>query len=232
MAWIDLILLAFIVLFAIVGTFRGFFDSLIKLCGTFVTLVLSIFLAKPVASVLQTIFHLKDGMANLVTSPITPYCMDIKDDGSIANFFVDKFAKMLMGGGYWEGYVQGAKDPQFITDFSFKIGELIAIVISAIIMYIIIRILIAIITRIVHRLHEYRTIGNCDKWLGLVFGAFKGTLYVCMLFVGTYLLSSALPVVGQTVLSWMDGSVIAKPMFAWVSNFTDTTLLPWLGTIV
>jgi len=232
MAWIDIALLAVIVLFAIVGTFRGFFDSLIKLCGTFVTLVLSVFLAKPVATVLQTIFHIKDGMAGLVTSPITPYCLDTKGNGEISNFFVDKFAKLLMGNGYWQNYPQGAQDAQFISDFSWKIGELIAIVISAIIMFILIRVLLAILTKFIHRLHEYRTIGSFDKWLGLAFGAFKGFIYVCVIFVGTYLVSSALPVVGDTVLSWLDGSAIAKPMFNWMASFTDSSLLPWLGSIV
>ena len=232
MAWVDIILLAFIVLVGVIGIFRGFFGSLIRLCGTFVTLVLSIFLAKPVASVLQAIFKLKDVFAGVVTSPITPYCLETKDNGAISNFFVDKFARLLMGSGYWDGYPQGAKDPGFIADFSWKIGELITIIIAAIIMYIIIRILIAILTKIVRRLHQYRSIGKLDKVLGGIFGVFKGGLYVVMVFACVYLLSSALPFVGETVMGYLEGSGIAEPMFNWVAGFTDSTLLPWLGSIV
>ncbi len=232
MAWADLILLAFIALLAVIGIFRGFFGSLIRLCGTFVTLVLAVFLAKPVASVLHAVFRLKDVFAGVVSSPITPYCLETKESGAISNFFVDKFARLLMGSGYWDGYAQGAKDPEFISAFSWKIGELITIIIAAILMFIIIRILISVLTKIVRRLHEYRSIGNFDKVLGFVFGAFKGTLYVVLIFSGVYLISSALPIVGETVMGWMDGSSIASPMFSWVAGFTDSTLLPWLGSIV
>ena len=232
MPWFDIAILLIIALFAVIGVFSGFFNSLIKLCGTFVTLVLSIFLAKPIANVLQFVFKLKDVMGGVVEAPITPYCMDVNENGSISNFFVNKFAKILMGGNYYNEYPQGASDPDFISAFSWKIGELVTIGIAAILMFILIKITLSLLTRLVNRLHEYKTIGKFDRVIGGVFGAVKGGLYVSIVFVSVYLISSALPSIGQTFLSWMDGSWIAQPLFMWLANYTDGTLLPWLASII
>ncbi len=232
MAWFDIAMLLFISLFAVIGIFNGFFNSLIKLCGTFVTLVLSIFLAKPIANVFQFVFRLKDAMGGVVEAPITPYCMETNENGAISNFFVNKFAKILMGGNYYNEYPQGASDPDFISEFSWKIGELITIAIAALVMFILIKIILSLLTRLVNRLHEYKTIGKMDRVLGGVFGAIKGGLYVSILFISVYLISSAIPSLGQTFLSWMDGSGVAQPIFMWLANYTDGTLLPWLASII
>lgn len=78
---IDGILIAIIVISAIVGIAKGFFDSLLSLIGTGVALVVSVLVAKHVSNWINKIF----GLENFILEKL-----DGANEGSIS-FFGDKF---------------------------------------------------------------------------------------------------------------------------------------------
>ena len=55
MNWLDIVVIALIALFAIIGLFKGFFDGLISICTIFVSLIISITLANPFANLIRSI---------------------------------------------------------------------------------------------------------------------------------------------------------------------------------
>ena len=55
MNWIDIVFIAILVVFAIIGLWRGLFDSLLGLISSGVALAIAIFTAKPVAKFLNKI---------------------------------------------------------------------------------------------------------------------------------------------------------------------------------
>lgn len=65
--WLDIVLLVLIVLCALRGLFKGFFDSLLSLFGNLVSVVIAYFLAKYVASFLNSVFKVSDYIVKLLT---------------------------------------------------------------------------------------------------------------------------------------------------------------------
>ena len=55
MAWLDIAVIAIVVIIAIVGMARGFLKSLLQLFGTIATLAVSIWLANKIADI--TVWH-------------------------------------------------------------------------------------------------------------------------------------------------------------------------------
>ncbi len=229
MAWLDVIVVIIVLIVAFFGLARGFLKSLLKLFGTLVTLIVSILLAKPFSTLLENWF----GMSSAIGHSLEPSISSAvgTDGGSIPNFFLNKFAEILMGQNYWQNYAQGSADPAFITDFSAHIGDIIGVVISVIILYILFRIVIAILERIFDALTRNRVVGSVDRVLGLVLGLAKGFLMVGIVCVFVYLLSPAIPAFGEWVNNLLAGNPITRTIFGWMSSFTDSVLIPWFNNI-
>lgn len=230
MAWLDIAIIALVVIMALVGMGRGFLKSLLQLFGTLVTLALSIWLAKPFNGLLQNWFGLNSALAGALNDPIAGVCA-AGDGGSIPNFFLNKFAEILMGSGYWQGYAEGSLDPAFIADFAGKIGDILGVVISVVILYILFRIAVAILGKIFDAISKNRAVSGLDRLLGLVLGFLKGCLVVSIVFVASYLLTPVIPSFGDFVNNLLAENSISNTIFGWLAEFTDGTLLPWFNTI-
>ncbi len=66
--WCDIILAVLIIIFAIVGIVRGFVDSVLSIFSSLVSLVVSYFLAKYVATLLDNWFHVNKMFSNMLGS--------------------------------------------------------------------------------------------------------------------------------------------------------------------
>lgn len=66
--WLDIVLIVAIVIFAVIGIFRGFIDSVLSIFSSLVSLVISYFLAKYVASLLNKIMNLNGMFENMLGS--------------------------------------------------------------------------------------------------------------------------------------------------------------------
>lgn len=64
--WLDIVLLVLIVICALIGLFKGFFESLLSLFGNLVSVVIAYFLAKYVASFLNSTFKVSDYIVKLL----------------------------------------------------------------------------------------------------------------------------------------------------------------------
>lgn len=67
MNWIDIIFIAIIVLFAIIGLAKGLIDSILSLFTTFGSAILAYFLAKPFYTFFAKIFDINGMFENLLT---------------------------------------------------------------------------------------------------------------------------------------------------------------------
>lgn len=230
MAWLDIIIIVLVVIMAFIGMYRGFLKSLLHFFGTIVTLVFAIWLSRPFSLLLESWFGLNSALGKVMYDPIAAACAE-GDGGAIPNFFLNKFAEILMGGNYWSGYTNGSNDTAFIVDFSNEIGSIIGIVISIVILYILFRIGVAILGKIVDKITQNKTLGGLNRFLGLLFGALKGGLAVSVVFVVAYLLSPVIPVLGDWVSSLLAENTVSNTIFGWLADFTDNTLLPWFSNV-
>ena len=232
MAWLDIIIIALVIIIAIVGLARGFLKSLLQLFGTLITLVVSILLARPFAALLENWFGMSTALGNALVDPITPYCVE-SGTGGISNFFLNKFAEILMGQNYWQNpaYPQGAQDPAFIADFAGSIGDVLAVVISVVILYFLFRIAVAILGKIVDKITQNRAIGGLDRLFGFILGLLKGCLVVSVVFVLAYLFSPVIPAFGEWLNNLLAENPVSNTVFGWLATFTDNTLIPWFNSI-
>ena len=230
MPWLDIVVIALVIVVAFFGLARGFLKSLLELFGTLITLIVSICLAKPFSALLENWFGMSTALGNALEPSISNAIGD--SGGSISNFFLNKFAEILMGQNYWETYPQGSADPSFIADFSAQIGSILAVVISVVILYILFRIAVAILGRIFDAITKNRTIGSVDRLLGFVFGFLKGCLIVSVVFVIVYLLSPVIPSFGEWVSGLLADNPVSRTVFGWLATFTDNVLIPWFNNSV
>ena len=228
MAWLDIAIIAIVVIIAIVGMARGFLKSLLQLFGTIATLVVSIWLAKPFSALLQSWFGLSSALGNAMVDPITPICQNGGGE-AIPNFFLNKFAEILMGQQYWIGYEGGSASSTFINDFAMQIGQVIAVVISVIILFILIKIVLAILGKIFDKIAKSRAISGLDRLFGLLLGAIKGALVVSIVFVVAYLISPSIPAFGDWLNNLLSENSVSQTVFNWLADFTDNTLIPWFN---
>ena len=221
MPWLDIIIIAILVISAIIGLSKGFLQTLINLCGTLLTLILAIWLATPMCNLLDSWFGLSGALSNSVSSTVAGYC----ESGSLP-WIIDKFAGMLLGADYATRYT--INSPEFITALSDAIGHILGVVISAIILFILIKILIKLLSKLFDVITRNRTINSLDKFLGFLLGALKGAV-TCFCICGvTYLLSSALPFLLGIINPLLEGSSLGASFYQWVCNVMDNTILPFL----
>lgn len=230
MAWLDIAVIAVVVIIALVGMYRGLLKSLLQLFGTIATLALSIWLAKPFSGLLEGWFGMTTALGNAMINPITPIC-EAGGGEALPNFFLNKFAEILMGQQYWLNYSGGSASPEFINAFAFQIGQVLAVLISVVILYILIKIVLAILGKIFDSISKNRAISGLDRLFGLVLGAVKGCLVVAIVFIAVYLISPAIPSLGEWVNNLLADNSISNTVFGWLSDFTDNILLPWFNSI-
>ena len=232
MFWLDIILIVLVLAIAVVGMFRGFLRSLLRFCGTLVTLALSIWLAKPFSNLLESWFGMSTALGNALVDPITPYCVD-GGTGAIPNFFLNKFAEIFMGVNYWQNtaYPGGSADPAFIADFAHELGVVLAVVISVVILFILFRIIVAILDKIFDKITQNNVVGGIDRLFGFVLGLAKGALLVSVVFVIAYLLSPVIPSFGDWLNNLLADNPVSNTVFGWLSTFTDNVLIPWFNNL-
>ena len=228
MAWIDIAIIVIIVIYAIIGLSRGFMKSLLNFFGTLATLALSILLAKPVSNLLNNWFGLTDKLGEFMSGPLAPYCVS-SSGGAIDNFFMDKFASLLMGSNYWQDFEGGVSSDAFISAFSNSVGSVLCVIISVVALYIIIRIVLALLGKLFKFLTRNRAIGGIDRFFGLLLGLVQGACVVFIILGIVYLISPAIPSLSDQLIGLLETNHITRELYNFIGEFIDGILLPWLG---
>ena len=70
MNWIDIVFIAILAVFAIIGLWRGLFDSLLALISSGVALTIAIFTAKPVAKFLNNLLKINKWFSDILTKTV------------------------------------------------------------------------------------------------------------------------------------------------------------------
>ena len=219
MPWLDIIIIAILVISAIIGLAKGFLQTLINLCGTLLTLILAIWLAGPMCNLLDGWFSLSGALSNSVSSTVAGYC----ESGTLP-WLVDKFAGLLLGTDYATRYT--INSPEFITALSDAIGHILGVVISAIILFILLKILLKLLSKIFDVITRNRTINSLDKFLGFLLGTLKGAVTCFCIFGVTYILSSALPFITDLITPLLESNTIGGTFYQWVCNIIDNHIIP------
>ncbi len=221
MPWIDIAFFVILIIAAIIGCYKGFLQSVVALCGTLLTLVLSIWLSKPANGLLESWFGLNSALGSALYDTIAGYCQ-----GDSLSFLLDQLAKLLLGADYVEVY-GSISSPEFITAFSNAIGELIGILITVAILFIIIKLIIFLLSKLFDVITKNRAINGLDRVLGFVIGAAEGFLF-CFVVLGIcYLLGGMIPAFGNWIGDMQALNPVVNEVYKWASELLENTIIPF-----
>ncbi|MGD9901458.1 MAG: CvpA family protein [Spirochaetales bacterium] len=236
---LDIVIIVIMLIFIISGFARGFLSSLLKLFSSVVSLAIAVWLAKPVAVFIDGIVNMNSWFADKIAAAFSS--MDaffnltvgvdfpggapgaditgaiLKDEiangvssiGAIfktaLNFFIQDNATITNG--------------TVLKDwFGQLLGGIAALIVAAVLIFIAIRIVVAILSKVFDAITKNAAIGGLDRLLGLALGAAKGALVIAVMFA-IYSVVSVVPGVEAATSSIIDGSVIGKPVYDYVSEF-------------
>ncbi len=203
---IDIIVVILLVCFVLMGLIKGFWRSLFALLSGFVTLILAILLAKPLASLLDGWFHIGNAFANSMHGSIESY---VSEHGYSSGWMAMAM-KIVLGNNYTD-LVDGDDTSTLVNNFSAALGRLALVLICVVVLFILIKVLLHFLSKGLKKLTEKGVMKGVDKSLGAVFGLIRGAITVFICFAIMFELCSFITPVGD----WFNGLLAYNP----VSNF-------------
>ena len=226
MPWVDIGICVVLLIFAIVGYFRGFLKTLLGFFSVLVTFALAILLSKLFCGLFETWFGMNTGLANWIYPTVESEC----SDGVVSGVLLI-FAQVL---GVTKTYdindPSVVSSPEFMNAFAQSLGNILGMVITVVVLFIILRILVFILSKIFDKItNSSKIVGSVDKGLGFAFGILKGALSIC-LFLGTiYLLSPMITPLGDLVSSLLPDNPITKFAYESSCEIFDKVIIPWFN---
>ena len=236
MNWSDLLVIAIIVGFGIIGMVNGFIYSMFKIASYFVSIFISMKFYPAVAKILMKTPLYTNIKASILKSLMLQQQAQAPTVGThVKQVAADSIINSLHLPGFLKGtLISQMPDPTKLFDLS-KImdmisGELTKVVIDIIglvVLYIIIRIGLFFLRFILQGIAKLPIFKQMDKLGGFAFGAVEGLLTVYIVFAVLMLFHSA-PQFKDFFVA-VDNSVIAK--FFYQSNFVISWMFPKGGII-
>ena len=215
MAWIDIVVLAVLLVFTIIGMVKGFLNTLISIFSSVASLGVAILCSKPVASFLDKLFHIVEGIGGKIAgtitgvtpfqtaeangSPITQYSGSALKESTISEngllnrlyklFIEDSATFNVVEEGGTANYV--ASDLNITTYIGERVAAVISLVIATIVVFILLRIAVLLLSKLFKAITKNRAIGGIDRTMGMAFGFAKGALIVSLVLGVFYLIADA-----------------------------------------
>lgn len=224
MSYIDIAIIAIVVLMAIIGLAKGFFKTIISFFGWLVSAIIAIFLSKVVAEALLDVGAIKNFVVGTGESfslyktvfNWLPESMDAAWPDGFLGTILAPLQGMIMGG---------------VGSTAATIREACALVLAngmftamvGIGLFIAIRIVMMLFTMFAKSLTRNKTIGALNRFMGFIVGAVKGFAYVCILMLIMSFFMSANFM--EPVRNQLDKSVIGKPVANVVYKLRDKYIL-------
>jgi len=192
--WIDIVLGAILIVFVVIGLWKGFFDSILGLISTAIAVVVGITCAKPATGFINKIINLPNWFEGLLGKAIA--------DGEVIKLF---------------GNNNLAFDKTQLANF-------LAVVATGIILFLITKIGIWLIAKLFDSVVESNTIGSgLNKLLGGIFGLLRGGVIVIVILLLCSVLSGV-PVIGNKIQNEIDDTKFTHYVYKYVSEFTEKQL--------
>ncbi len=236
MHYIDIILLVIILIFAIVGLKNGFVDAILSLFGTVVSIVLAFFASKPFAGFLQQCFKINEFLTQNIYNMLVRWHASFGEavtsavTGSQAisasgiSEWQQTILKLIVG----ECAIETGTAPA--TVFANIIAPTALIVIAGILAFFLIKLAVWLLTKLFDALKRNGAVNAFDKVLGVLLGAVKGALFICILMGITIFIPN------DKIIQEIDKTSITKVVYTPVTDFIRVNIADklneWANDIV
>ena len=205
---VDLVIVAVLVIFAIVGFKKGLLKSVISLFSWVVCLIIAIFTAKYVARWINGIYD----FSGLIGGKIENSLINMNDyfNRVISSFAtkedvvagipegINKLLVQLIKVVFSSSAVDMQSEASVANVVGSSLGQICMVIIAGILVFIVIKIIIAILSRIFDNIARTKVLGGLNKVLGLLFGLVKAAC-VIVIFNGLLVGLSLIPPVNKTI---------------------------------
>ncbi len=237
MAVIDIIVIAGLLVFGIIGMVKGFLNTILSLFSTVASIGVAIFCAKPVSKFLNNTFGLvsKIGgkIAESIGAGITPFQSAEAAGSPITGEYTGEMLKNYLGNDgltfqeriyrlfiedskvFTAGETAAQSDQIVVQYIGERLAAVISVIIAAVLIFIAIKIAVLLLSKLFNALTKHRAISGIDRTLGLLFGLVKASVIICVVLGVFYLIANS------TVQGWIDNSVVTKWIYQYVTQFVD-----------
>ena len=193
---VDLILIAFFILFIFVGYKKGLAGSLIKLCSFVIALILALALYKPVANAVKDNTQIDENIKSTIVETFGQ--QEQTQEENMPKDLVQNISSEI------ENATSEAVNntAQSISDTIINIG-------AGIVIFIVVRLLLIIVSIFAKQIVKLPIIGLVDKVGGIAYGAVEGIVIIYIV-LGLISLSS---------LIWVDNAVVTAITNSGIGSF-------------
>ena len=193
---VDLILIAFFILFIFVGYKKGLAGSLIKLCSFVIALILALALYKPVANAIKDNTQIDENIKSTIVETFGQ--QEQTQEENMPKDLVQNISSEI------ENATAEAVNntAQSISDTIINIG-------AGIVIFIVARLLLIIVSIFAKQIVKLPIIGLVDKVGGIAYGAVEGIVIIYIV-LGLISLSS---------LIWVDNAVVTAITNSGIGSF-------------
>lgn len=224
---IDLIIIALLLIFGLIGLKKGFFKSLLSLFSWAVCIAIACFTAKYVANWICGIYDFSNligkNIANGLNASNEFYTRTISsfaDKQDIVNNIpsnTNGILKQIIKIIFSNSNVDMSSANAVSSFVGLSIGRIIVVVATAILIFIVLKIVIAILSKIFDNIARTKVFGGLNKFLGLLFGLVKAGFIIAVInciLVGL----SLIPLANKTIIPIIQNHTYVEKF---VYNTTD-----------
>ena len=208
---LDIVLILFLLIVAIVGCKKGFLRGLVGLIGTIVAFVIAILCAAPVAEFVENAFGMTSGIAENLEgslSDIDAFNVPMSDEGLTAalaelglpGFLTDMILDVVAG-------LQIEGSPTVAQVVAPALAQMLAIAICGVVLFVVAAIVLNLLAGFLSKvLDKIPVVGAINHILGLALGLVKGLIVVYIILAVLSLLpvQSVQDTLAQTtVINWL-----------------------------
>lgn len=235
---LDVAVCLFVLIFALVGLSKGFFNCILKIFGTLGAILIAWFTAKPVLTFVNGIVNISAMFAGVVSKYFESLAGVTVEPGQINTAMTAIDGSSLPG--VLKTIVKNLVEGNTITEAtnlqtlcSTIVGHLIAVVVVGIAMFIIVKVVVALLAKLFDDASsKHNALNGLDKLLGAVFGIAKAALFIIVACIAVKYVC-LLPNVNDVVNPVIANSTVTKVVYDLVDNKVTKTLenADWEGIV-
>ena len=215
MSYIDIAIIAVVVLGALLGLWKGFFKTLISFFGWLVSFLLAFFLTRVIADALLDVGAIRQFVVGTDGWSLYSWIYGKLPDLSSVSGVLAVLLKPILA-------IAEAGGGDAAENVALLLANGIFCIIVCIGLFIAIRLLLLLFTMFANAMTKNRFVGALNRLLGLVLGAVKGLSFIVIIMI---IMSFAMGLSFMApVRAQLDKSVLGAPIYNQVYKLTDKFL--------
>ena len=233
MNWIDIGIIAVLLIFICIGFWKGFIFSILSLFGTFINFIISLVLTKPTYLLLNKWFKLESAIQSKLTKSISSMNDGFNSNllemsNSEANNHISKtlndsdfplnklFDKLI---NIKTENITNKEELTLTNILSESLSKFFSLAISFVVIFALIYLILFLLTIITKKIKEIETIRVTDRILGVLFGIINGSITI--IFIIGFIALFREDGIFESIINYIKDSTIGGFAYTYINQFID-----------